>query len=137
MTPSQSNPKPFQPKILVIEDHPATRSLVKMILEPEGYSVTFANDGDMGIEMAMSDLPQLVIVDIMMKNVSGWDVIKTLRADARFKRIPILVCTVKNSPVDMDMSMRLGAGDHLVKPFEPKVLREKVKRLLLVAETAK
>ncbi|MBI3550644.1 MAG: response regulator [Elusimicrobia bacterium] len=117
-------------KVLVIEDHPATRALVKMILESEGYAVTLAIDGESGVQMAVSEPPNLIVVDIMMPNMSGWDVIKTLRADRRCRNVPILVCTVKDTPVDLDMSRNLGAGDHLVKPFEPKILREKVKKLL-------
>lgn len=117
-------------KVLVIEDHPATRALVKMILESDGYSVSLADDGESGLKMALAESPHLIVVDIMMPNLSGWDVIKALRVDRRSKNVPILVCTVKDAPVDHELSLKLGAGDHLVKPFEPKALREKVKKLL-------
>ena len=117
-------------KILIIEDDVATRTLLKMILAPEGYDVLSAEDGDSGLKTALREMPRLIIVDIMMPNVSGWDVLAALRRDPALQHIPILICSVKDSKFDINMGFRLGADAFLAKPFKPEVLRDKVKKLL-------
>ena len=114
----------------MIDDDPFTCNIMAMLFQTDGYSVAAASNGAKGLELAAKDMPQLFIIDLMLPNMSGYEIIRAIRGDNSFKHIPILVCTAKNGSVDIHKSFDIGADDYISKPFDTKRLRYKVKKLL-------
>jgi len=119
--------------VYVDDDLDLTRQ-VEAELQDAGYEVTIANDGEEGVETILSSEPDLVILDVMMPKMTGWEVCKYLRTKEAFADLPILMLT-GIGPVVNDMTSPLyGASDHLDKPFEMEDLVERVDTLLAKAE---
>lgn len=116
-----------QVKILVIEDDPHICDLINLYAEKSGYSVDIANDGMTGLEMFYDIPPDLVILDIMMPEMDGWEVCKEIR---RFDKTPIIMLTGKGESYDKLKGFNLGTDDYLVKPFDPNELMARVKAVL-------
>lgn len=104
-------------KILVIEDVHYLRSDIVEILKYEGYDVRGAENGRVGIEVAQEFIPDLIVCDIMMPEMNGYDVLKTLRADPQMTMIPFIFLTAKTDRSDIREGMNQGAEDYLTKPF--------------------
>lgn len=122
-------------KILVIEDNSLLRDNIVEILEFEGYDVKSAENGQVGIDAALADVPDLIISDINMPLVDGYGVLAALRKEETTKTVPFIFLTVKNSMQDMRSGMNLGANDYLTKPFDMTELLSAVsKRLEMRAE---
>ncbi len=102
--------------ILVIEDHAPMRDNLALMLEMEGFSVLSAGDGGSGIELARHCVPDLILCDVMMPGLDGYDVLRTLRADPATATIPLIFLTAKGEKADQRVGMNLGADDYLVKP---------------------
>ena len=113
--------------ILVVEDDPNTSSLVKTYLEREGFFTLSANDGAMGLKMAQEKSPCLIILDVMLPRMDGWEVCRRLRS---FSDVPILMLTAREEEIDRVLGLSLGADDYVVKPFSPRELVERVKAIL-------
>lgn len=113
--------------ILVIDDDANICQLLRLYLEKEGYSVECAYRGARGVEVFEERKPRLLILDIMLPELSGWDVCKEVR---RHSNVPILMLTAKGETFDKVLGLELGADDYMVKPFEPKELVARVKALL-------
>ena len=103
-------------------------------LQDAGYEITIANDGEEGIETILSVQPDMVILDVMMPLMNGWEVCKYLREQAQFKDLPILMLTGIGRVVNDMTSPLYGASDHLDKPFEMEDLIERVDTLLAKAD---
>jgi DNA-binding NarL/FixJ family response regulator len=103
-------------KILIIEDHAAMRDNLILMLEMEGYTVAWAEDGTRGLELARSQSPALILCDVMMRGLDGYGVLEALRADPATATIPFIFLTAKGEKVDQRTGMNLGADDYLVKP---------------------
>jgi DNA-binding NarL/FixJ family response regulator len=103
-------------KILIIEDQPQMRRKLAMILEREHFQVADAPNGLIGLDLARSDPPDLVICDIMMPELDGYEVLETLRADKATATIPFIFLTAKGERVDQRAGMSIGADDYLTKP---------------------
>lgn len=117
-------------KILVIDDDDAINELVKINLELFGYSVISANDGIKGYALAKQELPDLIVLDVMMPEVDGYTVAKRIRENSGTKNIPILMLTALNMVEDKVKGFDIGVDDYLVKPFEMEELRVRVRALL-------
>ncbi len=117
-------------KILVIDDDDAINELVKVNLELSGYDVLCANDGIKGFALAKQELPDLIILDIMMPDVDGYTVAKRVREYEPTKNIPILMLTALNMLEDKVKGFDIGVDDYLVKPFEMEELLVRVRALL-------
>lgn len=117
-------------KILVIDDDEAINELVKVNLELSGYDVLCANDGIKGFALAKQELPDLIILDIMMPDVDGYTVAKRVREYEPTKNIPILMLTALNMLEDKVKGFDIGVDDYLVKPFEMEELLVRVRALL-------
>ena len=117
-------------RILVIEDEPNILKLVKFILESEGYQVIEAYVGTEGIEKARSMMPDLIVLDVMMPNMDGFEVAKRLTTEEETKHIPILMLSSKAQFEDKMKGIDSGATDYITKPFEKEDLLEKVKECL-------
>ena len=117
-------------KILVVDDEPEAVELVEFNLKGAGYAVTTAGDGAEALNKARRIQPDLVILDVMMPEIDGMEVCKLLRRDPATSAIPIIMLTAKASEVDRVLGLELGADDYVVKPFSPRELVLRVKKLL-------
>ncbi len=116
--------------ILVIDDEKELARLVMRALEHEGYDVIYASDGTSGLRIARDHRPDLVVLDLTMPDIDGLEVCKSLRAETRVARLPILVLSARASAADRILGLELGADDYLVKPFVSQELVARVKALL-------
>src|SRR5437667_5589150 len=116
-----------QVKVLVIEDDPDICELIILYAEKSGYRVNVANNGMKGLEMFYDNPPDLVILDIMMPEMDGWEVCKEIR---RFDKTPVIMLTGKGENRDKLKGFDLGTDDYLVKPFDPNELMARIKALL-------
>jgi two-component system phosphate regulon response regulator PhoB len=123
------------PKILVVDDEPDAIELIKFNLKAAGYEVITAVDGEEALKKARSMLPDLVILDLMLPEVDGLEVCKILRRDQRVSATPILMLTAKAAEIDRVLGLELGADDYVTKPFSPRELVLRVKRLLRTEPT--
>ena len=117
-------------RVLLVEDDPVILRLLEVNFELEGYEVLLAHDGAEGIEMARDQRPDLVISDIMMPNVSGIELVESLKGDESTAAIPIILLSAKAQSADVRAGMEAGADDYITKPFEPLELVDRVQALL-------
>jgi two-component system phosphate regulon response regulator PhoB len=117
-------------KILVVDDEPEAVELVEFNLKGAGYEVSTAADGAEALNKARRIQPNLVILDVMMPEIDGMEVCKLLRRDPATSAIPIIMLTAKASEVDRVLGLELGADDYVVKPFSPRELVLRVKKIL-------
>ncbi len=111
-------------KILIIEDEVAIADLEKDYLELSGFQVSIANDGSRGLAMALAEEYDLIILDLMLPGIDGFDVCKTIREK---KNIPIIMVSAKKDDIDKIRGLGLGADDYMTKPFSPSELVARVK----------
>src|SRR5437588_4025279 len=116
------------PKILIVEDEPNMVAGLRDNFEYEGYGVITAPDGVAGLERALAEAPDLVILDVMMPRMSGLDVCKQLKAER--PSIPIIMLTARGQEVDKVVGLELGADDYVTKPFSIRELMARVKAVL-------
>jgi DNA-binding response OmpR family regulator len=119
--------------IVIVDDDESIRELASVYLEKEGFRVECAADGPSGIERVATAAPSLVILDLMLPGMSGYDVCKALRRDGN---VPILMLTARDEDVDKIVGLELGADDYVTKPFNPRELVARVKAILRRAESA-
>jgi DNA-binding NarL/FixJ family response regulator len=103
-------------KILIIEDQPQMRRNLATILEMEGFEVAIAEDGNAGVARARESLPDLIICDVMMPELDGYGVLRTLRSEKATATVPFIFLTAKGEKIDQRTGMNLGADDYLTKP---------------------
>ena len=119
-----------KPKILVVDDEPDAVELVEFNLKANGYDVVTATDGEEALEKARAIIPDLIVLDLMLPEVDGTEVCKILRRDQRTQAIPIIMLTAKAAEIDRVLGLELGADDYVTKPFSPRELILRVKKLL-------
>jgi DNA-binding response OmpR family regulator len=117
--------------ILVADDEDSIVQLAKLYLSKEGYRVLTARDGQEALEAARRQKPDLLVLDLMMPRVDGWEVARRLRKDST---IPIIMLTARDDDVDKIVGLELGADDYLTKPFNPRELIARVKAVLRRAQ---
>src|SRR6516162_7864867 len=120
-----------RPKILVVDDEPEAVELVEFNLKQAGFDVLTAADGAEALKKAHAALPSLVVLDLMLPEVDGLEVCKMLRRDPATANIPIVMVTAKAAEIDRVLGLELGADDYLTKPFSPRELVLRIKRILL------
>ncbi len=114
-------------KILIIEDEEILLNLLQKKLIQEGYAVTIAKDGVEGIEEIKKEIPDLILLDIIMPRMGGFEVMKELQKDSSFSKIPIVIISNSGQPVELDLAQKLGARDWLIKTdFDPQEVLDKV-----------
>jgi two-component system alkaline phosphatase synthesis response regulator PhoP len=116
--------------IAIIEDEDNIVELVKYNLDREGYRTISAGTGRKGLELVQQELPDLVILDLMLPELDGLSVCKQLRADAQTKSIPIIILTAKSEEADRVLGLEMGADDYVTKPFSPRELAARVRAVL-------
>lgn len=120
-------------KILIVEDEPSMRMGLKDNLEFEGYQVETAEDGEAGLSLIMNNLFDLVILDVMMPKLSGFDVCKRVREKGI--KTPIILLTAKGEEIDKIVGLELGADDYITKPFSLRELLARIKAILRRVES--
>lgn len=117
-------------KILIVEDEHDMRTLLSLHLGTSGYEIFIASDGQEGLDETVSINPDLIILDLMLPRVGGYEVCARLKADKRFSHIPILMFTARVGDIDKCMGLQCGANDYMCKPFDEDLLLDKVQKLL-------
>ncbi|MBI3989585.1 MAG: response regulator [candidate division NC10 bacterium] len=117
-------------RILVVDDERLITTMLKDVLEANGYEVLVASDGQEGLNQARAERPDLIILDVMMPKLDGFKVARLLKFDRNFQHIPIIMLTAKAGEHDAQTSKMSGADLYLLKPVEPKQLLEKITSLL-------
>ncbi len=120
-------------KILIVDDEPNIVASLEYLMKKEGYEIAVATDGDAALSMAEQFHPDLMLLDVTMPKKSGFDVCETLRADAGFNDVRIVMLSAKCRDSDIAKGTGLGADAYLAKPFSTKDLVAKVKSLLASA----
>lgn len=124
-----SNPTPPQ-TILLVDDEQDLLDLVSYNLEKEGYQVVTARDGETALEHAEARVPDLVVLDVMMPHMTGLEVCRRLRENAKLRLTPILMLTARGEESDEIKGLEAGADDYLAKPISPRLLVSRVRALL-------
>lgn len=114
-------------KILLVDDDPNISQLIQLYLVKEGFEVASASRGDEAVKMFKSDPPSLMLLDIMLPGMDGWQVCREVR---KVSNIPIIMLTAKDETFDKVLGLELGADDYIVKPFETKELVARIKAVL-------
>lgn len=117
-------------KVLIVEDDASISELIRFNLEDNGYSVLVAEDGKTGLDLAMKEIPDLLVLDIMLPVMDGIDVANRLRNHKETKDIPILMLTAKSSEIDKIIGLEIGADDYMTKPFSVRELMARIKAVL-------
>ncbi len=118
-------------KVLCIEDEPEMIDLIKLILERKGFEVLGAVGGKEGLEVIRREMPDLILLDLMMPEVDGWEVFRQMRADEQLKDIPVIVVTAKAQSIDKVLGLHIAkVDDYVTKPFGPQELLKSVNKVL-------
>jgi twitching motility two-component system response regulator PilH len=113
-------------KILVVDDSPTDRQFLLEMLAKQGYQVVTAESGEEAIVKAKSEMPDLILMDVVMPGLNGYQATRTITRDEATKHIPVIMCTSKNAETDRIWGMRQGALDYLVKPVDASTLLSKI-----------
>ena len=115
------------PKILLIEDEEIMIELLEKKLAQEGYEVSVARDGEEGLRLMREIWPDLVLLDIILPKMGGFDVLKEMNKNTSLKKIPVIIISNSGQPVELNKALKLGVKDWLIKTeFEPRILIEKI-----------
>lgn len=128
----RSSPRDLQ-RVLVVDDEPRMVGMIRMNLLLEGFQVVEAHDGLSALEMVRTQLPDLVLLDIMMPKLDGYETLRMLR---EFSSIPVILLTAKGEEDDKVRGLELGADDYITKPFGPRELVSRIRAVLRRAESA-
>ncbi len=121
---------PGAKRILVTDDDPVILRLLQVNLELEGYDVLLAHHGEEAYELAVAETPDLVILDIMMPRMDGYETVEKLKATETTKDIPVVFLSAKAQQSDIERGKEYGVADYLTKPFDPTELLEVVEHLI-------
>lgn len=118
-------------RILCIEDEPEMIDLIRLILGRRGFEVSGAAGGVEGIKMVRETLPDLVLLDLMMPDMDGWEVYQQMKADDSMRDIPVIVVTAKAQNIDKVLGLHIAkVDDYIAKPFGPQELMDSVEKIL-------
>jgi CheY-like chemotaxis protein len=117
-------------KILIVEDNEMNRDMLSRRLERKGFAITMAVDGQQGVEMARSEKPDLILMDMSLPVMDGWTATQTIKADAELAKIPVIALTAHAMAGDREKAMAAGCDDYDTKPIELPRLLEKIGKFL-------
>jgi two-component system alkaline phosphatase synthesis response regulator PhoP len=117
-------------KILVVDDEIYIVHILDFSLGMEGYEVVTALDGEQALEKLKAERPDLIVLDIMMPKLDGYEVCKTIKGNPDTAHIPVILLSAKGRNVDQKMGFDVGADDYITKPFSPRKLVERINQLL-------
>ena len=119
-----------KPRILLVDDEPSIVKMVSKRLEIEGFEVLVATDGQEALTKAHTEQPDLIILDLMLPKLNGYEVCTMLKQDTRYQQIPIVLFTAKAQAKDEQLGLECGANAYVRKPFQSQELLEKLRTLL-------
>jgi len=118
-------------RVVCIEDEPEMIDLVRLILGRKGFGVIGANGGIEGLETVRREKPDLILLDLMMPDMDGWEVYQQIKADAELRAIPVIVVTAKAQSIDKVLGLHIAkVDDYITKPFGPQELLESVEKII-------
>lgn len=118
------------PRILLVEDNEMNRDMLSRRLQKKGYEVTLAFDAERGLELARGDRPDLILMDISLPRMDGWEATRQLKADGATRQIPVIALTAHAMQADQQRSLEAGCDDYDIKPVELPRLLSKIEALL-------
>jgi two-component system alkaline phosphatase synthesis response regulator PhoP len=127
-------PRTTTRRVLLVDDDPALRLLYRFNLEASGVDVVEAPDGESALQLLESELPDVVLLDVMMPGLDGWAVAERLAGDPRTASLPVIFITARAEDEARARGLELGAAAYLVKPFNPALLAERIDRALAAAD---
>ncbi|MEW8027862.1 MAG: response regulator [Candidatus Thiodiazotropha sp.] len=117
-------------RVLVVDDSPTEIHIFKKILEKQGYQILVAKDGQEGVDIAIQELPDIILMDVVMPVLNGFQATRQLKNNESTANIPVIMVTTKGQQTDKNWGMRQGATEYLVKPVAPAELLHKIKALI-------
>ena len=117
-------------KILIVDDEKELLRAIQVRLTSNNYAVSFAHDGVQGLEKAQKDKPDLILLDVVMPNMDGLQMLNKLKQTRETKVIPVIMLTARSQVDDVSKAIQLGAADYIVKPFEAKIMLEKIRKII-------
>lgn len=121
------NPK----QVIYIEDDPEMIDLVSLILNRRGFHVKGAHGGREGLELIQNKTPDLILLDLMMPDLDGWDIYQQLKADAKTEKVPVIIITAKSQPIDRVLGLYIAKAEgYISKPFHPQELLDCIDKVL-------
>jgi len=120
----------LSPKILIVEDEPSQVEILKFNLKPEGFDVRVEMDGESGVQAAIEDPPDLILLDWMLPNLTGIEICRQLRRNTQTREIPIIMLTARSEERDKVRGLDIGADDYITKPYSIKELIARIKSAL-------
>jgi twitching motility two-component system response regulator PilH len=117
-------------KVLVVEDSPPQREMISSLLKNSGMDVTSAGDGIEALEQIHQSCPDVIVLDIVMPRMNGYELCRRLKDDPKTKELPVVMCSTKGEEFDRYWGLRQGANAYIAKPFQPQELVSTVKKLL-------
>jgi len=122
-------------KVVYIEDDPEMINLVTLILSRRGFLVKGAHGGREGLDLVNVEIPDLVLLDLMMPDLDGWDLYQQLKANAKTRDIPVIVITAKSQPIDRVLGLHIAkVDDYISKPFHPEDLLNSIEKVISAQE---
>lgn len=117
-------------RILIAEDEPDIRNLILFTLNFAGHQVTMTSNGEEAVKTALQELPDLILLDVRMPRLNGYDACKRLKADPTTQHIPVVFLSAKGQESEIQTGMEAGATEYILKPFSPDQLTERVRAIL-------
>lgn len=117
-------------RVLIVDDEPNIVLSLEFLMQQAGFEVATAADGETALQQVRTQAPDLVLLDISLPGISGFEVLETLRQEPAFKQLPIVMLTAHGREVEKEKGLALGADDYITKPFSTRQLVEKVQALL-------
>ena len=117
-------------KILLIDDEPDIQTIISARLESLGFEVLIARDGQEGLDLARKELPDAILLDLMLPKLDGYKVCRMLKFDKAFENIPVIIFSAKGSDADKKLAEQVGADAYMVKPFDIKSFTQVLQKLL-------
>ncbi len=117
-------------KVLVVEDSPPQREMITKILQESGMSVNSAGDGLEAMELIQQDCPDVLVLDVVMPRMNGYELCRKLKADPKTEKVLVVMCSTKGEEFDKYWGMRQGADAYIAKPFQPAELISTIKQLM-------
>jgi twitching motility two-component system response regulator PilH len=118
-------------KIMIVDDSPTERAVMERMLRKGGYEVLMVASGEAAVERSAAELPDVILMDVVMPGLNGFQATRLITREERTKHIPVVICSTKDADTDVIWGLRQGAKDYLVKPVNERELLEKIRLLVL------
>jgi twitching motility two-component system response regulator PilH len=121
-------------RIMVVDDSATERAFIERLLKKGGYEVLCVSSGESAIERCAAEQPDLILMDVVMPGLNGFQATRAITREERTRHIPVIICTTKHTETDVIWGLRQGARDYVAKPVDPRVLLEKIGALVRPVE---